>query len=52
MGSFHQIKTEDEMVGEHHHLNIHEFAQTLGDSEGQGNLASCSSGGREESDAT
>ena len=27
--------TEDEMVGWHHGLNGHEFAQTLGDSEGQ-----------------
>ena len=26
---------EDEMVGEHHRLNGHEFEQTLGDSEGQ-----------------
>ena len=31
--------TEDEMVGWHHRLNEHEFKQTLGDSEGQGNLA-------------
>ena len=30
--------TEDEMVGRHHRLNGHEFEQTLGDSEGQGNL--------------
>ena len=30
------------MVGWHHQLNGHEFEQTLGDSEGQGNLA-CSS---------
>ena len=28
--------TEDETVGWHHWLNGHEFAQTLGDSEGQG----------------
>ena len=40
------------MVGWHHQLKEHEFEQTRGDSEGQGNLASCSSGGREESDAT
>ena len=33
--------TEDEMVGWHHWLNGHEFEQTLGDSEGQGNLACC-----------
>ena len=29
--------TEDEMVGWHHQLNEHEFEQTPGDSEGQGN---------------
>ena len=34
--------TEDEMVGWHHQLNAHEFEQTLGDGEGQGNLACCS----------
>ena len=31
--------TEDEMVGWHHWLNEHKFEQTLGDSEGQGNVA-------------
>ena len=30
--------TEDKMVGWHHRLSGHEFEQTLGDSEGQGNL--------------
>ena len=34
--------TENEMVGWPHQLNGHEFEQTLGDSEGQGNLACCS----------
>ena len=34
--------TEDEMVGEHHQLNGHEFEQTPGDSAGQGSLACCS----------
>ena len=34
--------TEDEMVGYHHWCNGHEFEQTPGDSEGQGNLACCS----------
>ena len=29
--------TEDERVGWHHCLDGHEFEQTLGDSEGQGN---------------
>ena len=37
--------TADEMVGWHHWLDGHEFEQTLGDSEGQGNLACCSSWG-------
>ena len=36
--------TENEMVGWHHWLNGHGFEQTLGDSEGQGRLACCSSG--------
>ena len=30
----------------HHQLNGHEFEQTLGDSEGQGNLVCCSPWGR------
>ena len=30
--------TEDEMVGWHHRINGHEFEQTLGDGEEQGNL--------------
>ena len=30
----------------------HEFEQTLGDGEGQGNLACCCSWGRKESDTT
>ena len=30
---------EDEMVGWHHRLNGHEFEQTLGDSERQGNFS-------------
>ena len=35
------------MIGWHHPLNGHEFKQTLGDGEGQGRLACCSSwGGR------
>ena len=43
---------EDETVGCHHRLNEHEFEQTLGDSEGQGSLASCSPWGHKESDMT
>ena len=34
--------TEGEMVEWHHWLNGHEFQQTSGDGEGQGNLACCS----------
>ena len=41
---------EDEMVRQHHRLNGHEFEQTLGDGEGQRNLACCSPWGRKESD--
>ena len=44
--------TEDEMVGWHHRLNGHEFEQTLGDSEGQGSLACCSSRDCKELDTT
>ena len=42
----------DEMVGWHHQFNGQEFEQAPGDSEGQGSLASCSSGGRKELDTT
>ena len=35
--------TEDKMAGWHHRLNGHEFEQALGDSEGQGSLASMGS---------
>ena len=38
-----RYKTEDEMAGWYHQLNGHEFEQTLGDGEGQGNLVCCSS---------
>ena len=34
--------TQDEMVGWHHWLNGHEFEQTTGDGEEQGNLLCCS----------
>ena len=40
--------SEDEMVGWHYQLNGHEFAQTLGDSEGQRSLACCSPWGCKE----
>ena len=44
--------TEDEMVGEHHRLDGHEFDQTPGDSGGQRSLACCSPWGHKESDTT
>ena len=44
--------TEDGMVGWHHRLNGHEFAQTPGDGEGQGSLLCCSPWGCTESDTT
>ena len=37
--------TEDEMVRWHHQLNGHKVEQTLGESEGQGDPACCSSWG-------
>ena len=40
------------MVGWHHGVNGHEFAQTLGDGKGQGSLACYSLGGHKESDTT
>ena len=44
--------TKDEMVGWHHRLDGHEFEQTLGDDEGQGSLAWCSTWGCKELDTT
>ena len=44
--------TEDEMVGWHHWCNEHELRQTLGESEGQGNLGCCSPRGHKELDTT
>ena len=44
--------TEDEMVGWHHQLNGHEFKQTPGVGDGQGDLACCNPWGPEESDMT
>ena len=43
-------RQEDEMVGWHHQLNGHEFEETLGDGEGQGNLLSSSPLGHKELD--
>ena len=44
--------TEDEMVRQHHQLNVDETEQTPGDGEGQGSLVYCSPWGRKESDKT
>ena len=44
--------SEDEMAGQHHWCNEHEFGQTLGDDEEQGGLVCCSSWGCKESDTT
>ena len=44
--------TEDEIVGWHHWLYIHEFEQALGDFEGQGSLACFSPWGQKEWDTT
>ena len=43
---------QDEMVGWCHRLKGHGFEQALGDGEGQGSLASCSSWGHKELDMT
>ena len=44
--------TEDEMVGWHHRLDVHEFEQAPGVGDRQVSLACCSPWGRKESDTT
>ena len=44
--------TVDERVEWHHQHNRHEFEQTPGSSDGQGNLACCSLWGHKDSDMT
>ena len=44
--------TEDEMIGQHHQLNGHQFEQAPEDGEKQGSLACCSPCGCKESDTT
>ena len=44
--------TEDELVGCHQWFKVHEFEQTMGDSEGQRSLACSSSWGCKEPDMT
>ena len=41
-----------EMVRQHHRLNGHEFEQSLGNSEGQGNMVCCRPWGYKELDMT
>ena len=43
---------EDEMVGWHHRLNVHEFEQALGVGDGQGSLACYSPWVHKELDTT
>ena len=45
-------RTEDEMAGWHHQLDVHEFEWTLGVGDGQGGLVCCDSWGCKESDMT
>ena len=44
--------TEDEMVGWHYQLDVHEFEQALEVGDGQGSLACCSPRGHKESHTT
>ena len=44
--------TEDDMVGWHYWLNVHEFEQSPGGGEGQGKLVCCSPWGHKKSDTT
>ena len=44
--------TEDEMVGQHHQLDGHEFEQAPGIGDGQGSLVCCSPWGCQELDVT
>ena len=46
------MTTEDEMVGWHYQLSVHDFEQIPGDGEGQGSLACCSPRGYKELDTT
>ena len=43
---------EDEMVGQYHRLDGHEFEQALGVGDGQGSLACCSPWSHKELDTT
>ena len=52
LGQEEKGTTEDEMVGRHHQLDVHEFQCAVGDGEGQGSLVCCSAWGCKESDTT
>ena len=44
--------TKDEMVGQHHQLDGHEFEQAPGVDDGQGSLEHCNPWGHKELDMT
>ena len=44
--------TENEMVGCHHQLNLHDFEKAPGKGKGQGSLSCCSPHAHKESDMT
>ena len=44
--------TQDEMVGWHHRLDVHEFGYTLGAGDRQGSLVCCNPGDYKELDTT
>ena len=43
---------ENEIIGWHYRLDVHEFERTPGDSEGQGSLGCCSPWGHREPDTS
>ena len=49
---YHEVMTEDEMVGWHHQLDRHEFEQAPGVGDGQGSPVCGSPWDHKESDTT
>ena len=49
---YHEVMTEDEMVGWHHQLDRHEFEQAPGVGDGQESLVCYNPWGHKESDRT
>ena len=47
-----ECRTEDEVIGWHHQIGVHEFEQALGVGDGQGSLVCCRPRGHQESDMT